>query len=94
MIYFIFICISIEIDCQVEVVSGREVSYAELQTMIARVSSSLVRQGLVWKSSCVTMFSLNSIEFVVFYLAATAAGAVVSSVSPAYTSRKLQGLKD
>jgi len=55
--------------------------------MIAKVSSSLVRQGLVSKGSVVTMFCLNSVEFVVFYLAATAAGAVVSSISPAYTAR-------
>ena len=33
------------------------------------------------------MYCLNSIEFVVIYLAATAAGAIVSPVSPAYTIR-------
>jgi len=70
-------------------VTGREVSYADLETMIAKVSSSLVRLGLVNKGSVLTMFCLNSIEFVVLYLAATAAGAVVSPVNPAYTARTL-----
>ena len=68
-------------------VTGREVSYAELETMIAKVSSTLVRLGLVKKGSMLTMYCLNSIEFVVIYLAATAAGAIVSPVSPAYTIR-------
>ena len=67
--------------------TGREVSYADLETMIAKVSSSLVRLGLVKKSSILTMLCLNSIEFVVLYVAAAAAGAVVSPVSPAYTVR-------
>jgi len=61
------------------------VTYAELETMIAKVSSSLVRLGLVSKGSILTMYCLNSIEFVVAYLAATAAGATVSPVNPAYT---------
>jgi len=72
---------------QVDGVTGREVSYAELETMVAKVSSSLVRLGLVKKGSLVTMYCLNSIEYVVFYLAATSAGAVVSPVNPAYTIR-------
>jgi len=72
---------------QVDGVTGREVSYAELETMVAKVSSSLVRLGLVQKGSMLTMCCLNSIEFVVIYLAATAAGAIVSPVSPAYTVR-------
>ena len=71
--------------CQVDGVTGRKVSYADLETMIAKVSSSLIRAGLVKKGSMLTMFCLNSIEFVVFYLAATAAGAIVSPVNPAYT---------
>jgi len=71
----------------VDGVTGREVSYADLETMVAKVSSSLVRLGLVKKGSTLTMFCLNSIEFVIFYLAATVAGAIVSPVSPAYTVR-------
>jgi len=71
----------------VDGVTGREVSYAELETMIAKVSSTLVRLGLVKKGSMLTMYCLNFIEFVVIYLAATAAGAIVSPVSPAYTIR-------
>jgi len=67
--------------------TGREVSYADLDTMVAKVSCTLVRLGLVKKGSILTMFCLNSIEFVIIYLAATAAGAVVSPVSPAYTVR-------
>ena len=73
---------------QVDGVTGREVSYADLETMVAKVSSSLIRRGLVKKGSIVTMYCLNSIEFVVTYLAVTAAGAVVSPVNPANTVRK------
>jgi len=73
---------------QVDAVTGREVTYADLETMVAKVSSSLVRLGLVKKGSMLTMSCLNSIEFVVIYLAATAAGAVISPVNPAYTVRK------
>ena len=69
-------------------VTGRKVSYADLETMIAKVSSSLVRLGLVKKGSLLTMFCLNSIEFVILYLAAAAAGAVISPVNPAYSVRR------
>jgi len=71
----------------VDGVTGHEVSYADLATMVAKVSSSLIRLRLIEKGSFVTMYCLNSIEFIVMYLAATAAGAVVSPVNPAYTAR-------
>jgi len=72
----------------VDGVTGRQLSYAELETMVVKVSSSLTRLGLVTKDSRLTMYCLNSIEFVIMYLAATAAGAVASPVNPAFTVRK------
>jgi acyl-CoA synthetase (AMP-forming)/AMP-acid ligase II len=69
--------------------SGRQVSYAELETMVVKVASSLVSHGLVLKGTMVTLYSSNFFEFVVIYLAATALGAIVSPVNPSYTVHEL-----
>jgi acyl-CoA synthetase (AMP-forming)/AMP-acid ligase II len=73
----------------VDGVSGRQVSYGELETMVVKVASSLVSHGLVQKGTVVTLCSTNCIEFVVIYLAVTALGAIISPVNPSYTVYEL-----
>jgi len=66
-------------------VTGRTVTYGQLEDQVRAVASSLVRRG-VRKGDVVILFAVNSPEFVVAYLAVVALGAVISCVNPAYTT--------
>ena len=69
---------------QVDGVTGRHFTYNELQTAVARVGASLVKQGFQ-KGDVITIFSPNCPEFAIIYLAVAAIGGVVSAVNPVYT---------
>ena len=70
---------------QIDGVSGRRTTYAELQSEIVRVASALWRLG-IRKGDVVTLFSENRPEFIVMFLSLAAVGAVVSATNSVYTS--------
>ena len=65
--------------------TGEEVSYAKLQTMVVKATSALVGMGF-GRGSVATVYSGNCIEYVVMFLAVGAAGGTVSTVNPLYTA--------
>lgn len=70
-------------------ITGKEITYAQLQTMIVKVASSLVAKGF-GSGSVATIYSQNSPEYLIMYLAVGAAGGTVSTVNPAYTPEELR----
>ena len=65
--------------------TGEEVSYAKLQTMVVKATSALVGMGF-GRGSVATVYSSNCIEFFALYLAVGAAGGTISTVNPSYTA--------
>jgi len=72
----------------VDGITGSEISYATLQTMIVKVASALVSMGF-GEGDVATLCSANCPEYVVMFLAIGATGGTVSTVNPAYTSEEL-----
>ncbi|ELU11940.1 hypothetical protein CAPTEDRAFT_218225, partial [Capitella teleta] len=79
---------SLSFQIKVDGITGRTFTFSDLQTAIAKVGSSLVKQGFK-PGDVITIFSPNCPEFGVMYLAVTAIGGVVSAVSPLYTPDEL-----
>ena len=69
---------------QVDGVTGKTWTYAQLQDAIIKVGSVLTKQGIK-KGDIVTLCSPNCPEFAIVFLAITAVGGVVSTVNPLYT---------
>lgn len=72
----------------VDGLSGVEVSYNEMLDVTSRTSSGLRRLGLN-KGDVVTLCSPNSLDYPVVFFATMAAGGVVSTCNPTYTSDEL-----
>jgi len=72
----------------VDGITGNEISYATLQTMIVKVASALVSLGF-GEGDVATLCSPNCPEYIVMFLAVGAAGGTISTVNPAYTSEEL-----
>jgi len=68
---------------------GRGITYAELREAIDRLSCALAALG-VKKGDRVALYLVNSPQFVIAYFAALKAGAVVTSISPLYTSHEVR----
>ena len=68
--------------------TGKETSYNELEEMIAKVGSALLRMG-VRRNDVVSLISPNSAEFAVQFFASSAVGAIVHPVNPVYTSGEI-----
>ena len=72
----------------VDGINGNEVSYAQFRDDCSRVSSGLRRMGLR-KRDVLAICAPNSIEYANVFFATMAAGGVVSTCNPTYTSSEL-----
>jgi long-chain acyl-CoA synthetase len=68
---------------------GRRISYAELRDSADRLACALSRLG-VKKGDRVALYLLNSPQFIIAYFAALKCGAVVTPISPVYTSHEVR----
>jgi long-chain acyl-CoA synthetase len=68
---------------------GRSVTYRELRDATDRLAAALARLG-VKKGDCLALYLLNSPQFIVAYFAALKCGAVVTPISPVYTSHEVR----
>ncbi len=72
----------------VDAATGAALTYAELAAEVARVSTGLLARGMT-TGDVLALCAPNSIEFVLTYLAAASAGAVVTSVNPVWTGQEI-----
>jgi acyl-CoA synthetase (AMP-forming)/AMP-acid ligase II len=72
----------------VDGVTGREISYAQLDTMTRRVAAGLAELG-IRKGDVIALYSPNSILWPVVFYGATRAGATVTTVNALYTADEL-----
>ena len=80
----------------IDAATGAELTYADLITAVDEISAGLTARGLV-PGDVLALCAPNSIEFVTAYLAASSAGAVVTTVNPLWTSAEISrqlGLAD
>ena len=68
--------------------TGQQVTYGQLETMVAQVATGLVKHRLVSTGTVVTLFSTNCIEYAVTYLAVTSVGGIINLVNNTYTVSK------
>ncbi|HYS07924.1 MAG TPA: long-chain fatty acid--CoA ligase [Myxococcales bacterium] len=68
---------------------GRGITYGELHDAIDRLACALADLG-VKKGDRVALYLVNSPQFVIAWFAALKAGAVVTSISPLYTSHEVR----
>ncbi len=68
---------------------GRSISYGELRESADRLACALAGLG-VKKGDRVALYLLNSPQFIIAYFAALKCGAVVTPISPVYTSHEVR----
>ena len=68
---------------------GRRITYGELREAIDRFACALAALG-VKKGDRVALYLVNSPQFVISYFAVLKCGAVVTSISPLYTSHEVR----
>ena len=68
---------------------GRTIAYRELRDATDRLACALARLGLK-KGERVALYLLNSPQFIIAYFAALKCGAVVTPISPVYTSHEVR----
>lgn len=68
---------------------GSRIRYAELQDQVRRLATALAFLG-VGKGDRVALYLLNTPQFVISYLAALRLGAIVTPISPVYTSLEVR----
>jgi len=68
---------------------GRSITYGELREASDRLAAALARLG-VRKGDRVALYLLNSPQFVIAYFAALKCGAIVTPISPVYTSHEVR----
>jgi long-chain acyl-CoA synthetase len=68
---------------------GRRIAYGELRDAADRLACALARLG-VRKGDRVALYLVNSPQFVIAYFAALKCGAVVTPISPVYTSHEVR----
>jgi len=68
---------------------GNRIRYRELQEQILRLAAALARLG-VEKGDRVALYLLNTPQFIISYLAVLHLGAVVTPISPVYTSLEVK----
>src|SRR5438045_1213176 len=68
---------------------GRSITYGELREASDRLACALSRLG-VKKGDRVALYLLNSPQFVIAYFAALKCGAIVTPISPVYTSHEIR----
>src|SRR5258708_4551655 len=70
-------------------VDGRSITYPALRDATDRLACALARLG-VKKGDCIALYLLNSPQFIIAYFAALKCGAVVTPISPVYTSHEVR----
>ena len=68
---------------------GRNITYAELREAVDRLACALADLG-VKKGDRVALYLVNSPQYVIAYFATLKCGAVVTSISPLYTSHEVR----
>ncbi len=68
---------------------GRRISFRELRDLVDRFATALDDLG-VRKGDRVALYLLNSPQFVIAYFGALKVGAVVTAISPVYTSHEIR----
>ncbi|EGL82969.1 AMP-dependent synthetase and ligase [Caldalkalibacillus thermarum TA2.A1] len=68
---------------------GRKLSFAEVKNEVDRLATALSRLG-VGKGDRVALFLLNSPQFVISYFAVLKLGAVLTAISPVYSSSEVR----
>ena len=68
---------------------GRKISYKELRDHVARFATALCDLG-VRKGDRVALLLLNSPQFIIAYLGALEAGAILTAISPIYVSPEIK----
>jgi long-chain acyl-CoA synthetase len=68
---------------------GRSISYRELREATDRLACALARLG-VKKGDRVALYLVNSPQFIIAYFAALKCGAIVTPISPVYTSHEVR----
>ncbi|HOL17988.1 MAG TPA: AMP-binding protein, partial [Bacillota bacterium] len=68
---------------------GRKIKYSELKKEVHRFAASLHRLGIK-KGDRVALYLLNTPQFIIAYLAILKVGAVVTPISPVYTSAEVK----
>src|SRR5881296_93546 len=68
---------------------GRSITYRELRDATDRLACALARLGLK-KGERIALYLLNSPQFIIAYFAALKCGAVVTPISPVYTSHEVR----
>jgi long-chain acyl-CoA synthetase len=68
---------------------GRSISYRELREATDRLACALARLGLK-KGDRVALYLVNSPQFIIAYFAALKCGAIVTPISPVYTSHEVR----
>ena len=68
---------------------GRSITYRELREATDRLACALARLG-VKKGDRVALYLLNSPQFIIAYFAALKCGAIVTPISPVYTSHEVR----
>jgi acyl-CoA synthetase (AMP-forming)/AMP-acid ligase II len=69
-------------------VSGRAVSYAELDELVRRVAAGLAARGLQ-RGDVLAIFSPNAIEYALAFHGAILAGGVVTTINPLCTTKEI-----
>ncbi|MDO8598125.1 MAG: AMP-binding protein, partial [Sulfuricaulis sp.] len=68
---------------------GREIRYRELHDAANRFAAALAALGIV-KGDRIALYLVNSPQFIIAYFGALKAGAVVTPISPVYTSHEVR----
>ena len=76
---------------QVDAITEKQYTFSQLLRMCKNAASGLVRLG-VKKHDVIGIFSHNSPEYAVIFLAASAVGATVTTINSTYTVCKLNPL--
>ncbi len=72
----------------VDAATGQSVTYAELADAVAAAAAGLVARGLV-RGDVLAICAPNGTDFVVAWLAASCAGAVVTTINPQWTAGEI-----
>jgi acyl-CoA synthetase (AMP-forming)/AMP-acid ligase II len=72
----------------IDAATGQSLTYTELADTVAAVGAGLAARGIV-RGDVLALCAPNSIEFVVTWLAASSAGAVVTTVNPLWTAGEI-----
>ena len=68
---------------------GKRITYGDLRQLVDKFATALANLGVA-KGDCVALYLLNCPQYVITYLGALKLGAVVTPISPVYTSSEVK----